>query len=337
MGKGIEMNGMLTGKRGGNVYSRVGGVQISRAYNPTVANPNTAGQVNQRSKFKLASQLAANLAGVIVIRKKGLQSSRNLFVKRNIGSIIVNQGTSQITLDNVQLTDGVSALPQVTVSRTAEALTVALAAAASPEVSRVVYSVFQKNSEGSLQLAASAIEEVAGAGSVFSHDFALISGELVIYAYGIKDADASATAKFGNMMCESGVDIARLVAARQLNSADYSFTATRGATLAADGSSIQPTPAGSFRVFVTASGNGTVSGAGTYADGASVTVTATPASGATFLGWKENPGVGNIDTGQYLSTSASYTFTIDRQMDLVAYFHTAGGNGGSTDPDDGDE
>lgn len=49
MAKGIEMNGMLRGKRGGVVYYRQNGEQISRPYNPTVANPRTSGQLYQRA------------------------------------------------------------------------------------------------------------------------------------------------------------------------------------------------------------------------------------------------------------------------------------------------
>lgn len=49
MAKGIEMNGMLRGRRGGNVYYRANGEQVSRVYNPTVANPKTSGQLYQRA------------------------------------------------------------------------------------------------------------------------------------------------------------------------------------------------------------------------------------------------------------------------------------------------
>ena len=340
MAKGIEMNGQLRGKRGGVVYSTRGGEQISRAYTPHNSNPSTQRQVNQRSRFKLASQLASSMAQVIAIRKKGLQSARNQFVNKNMGAIIANQGQSQITLENVQLTDGISALPQVVITRGTNYFTVALAAAPGPEVTRVVYNLFLKNEQESLQLIDSFIVDEAGQDGKFSNaESPSVGGEILVLAYGIKDLSASATANFGNMACETGVDIATLASNRQLSSSDYSFTETRGATLAADQSAVEPTPAGSYRIFATASGNGTVSGAGTYAQGASCTLVATPNTGSTFLGWKEqNGGVGNIDTGNYVSTSASYTFTVTGQRDLVAFFNTpGGGNGGSTDPDDGDE
>jgi hypothetical protein len=59
-----------------------------------------------------------------------------------------------------------------------------------------------------------------------------------------------------------------------------------------------------FRLSVTASptADGTVSGAGTFAEGSSVTVTATPTGSHSFVNWTQNAKV--------VSTSASYTFTM---------------------------
>ena len=57
---------------------------------------------------------------------------------------------------------------------------------------------------------------------------------------------------------------------------------------------------------------GTTSGSGTFAAGTSVTVTATPSSGYSFANWTEN--------GSVVSTSASYTFTLNNSRNLVANF-----------------
>ena len=57
---------------------------------------------------------------------------------------------------------------------------------------------------------------------------------------------------------------------------------------------------------------GTVNGGGTYQQGQSCTVTATPASGYTFVRWTEN--------GTQVSTNASYTFTVANNRTLVAQF-----------------
>ena len=57
---------------------------------------------------------------------------------------------------------------------------------------------------------------------------------------------------------------------------------------------------------------GTVTGGGTYQQGQSCTVNATPASGYTFTNWTEN--------GNVVSTNASYTFTVTGSRTLVANF-----------------
>ena len=57
---------------------------------------------------------------------------------------------------------------------------------------------------------------------------------------------------------------------------------------------------------------GTVSGSGTYVEGTSVTVTATPATGYKFVNWTEN--------GSEVSDNASYTFTASGNRSLVANF-----------------
>ena len=57
---------------------------------------------------------------------------------------------------------------------------------------------------------------------------------------------------------------------------------------------------------------GTVSGGGTYNEGTSVTATATPQSGYQFVNWTEG--------GTQVSTSASYTFTLNGNRTLVANF-----------------
>jgi hypothetical protein len=54
-------------------------------------------------------------------------------------------------------------------------------------------------------------------------------------------------------------------------------------------------------------------GAGTFAEGGSVTVTATPSGSHSFVNWTQN--------GKVVSTSASYTFTMpSANVKLTAQF-----------------
>lgn len=88
----------------------------------------------------------------------------------------------------------------------------------------------------------------------------------------------------------------------------YSFTVTESATYIAHFS------ANSYNINVAAnpSNGGTVSGSGTYTYGQSCTVLATPATGYTFVNWREN--------GNHVTSQAEYTFTVTGNRTLEAYF-----------------
>ncbi len=94
-------------------------------------------------------------------------------------------------------------------------------------------------------------------------------------------------------------------------SSSYQFTLTANKTLVANFTSI---PALQFAVILSSNpaAGGTNSGSGSYTAGTSVTVTATPNTGYTFVNWTES---GNI-----VSTSSSYTFAINATRTLVANF-----------------
>lgn len=329
MGKVTSLYGKTMGKIGSIVFSTSGGQTIAREYNPHVANPNTIAQISQRARMKLMSQLSACLSTSIVMQKEGLVSRRNKFTKRNMPACYASNGKAQITYENVQLTEGSLGLPQITAEFAVDAdtgqenLNISLASYAAINVARVVYNIYQKTDEGKLQLLYSAISNSASSnGSLFAISTPAApfkNKELVIYAYGMVDTSERATANFGNLNVQNGSDLATLVASRTLSYEDYQFTQTRGATLGADGEPITPTPEGSARVFVTALGEGgTVSGGGVFEVGTKVTVTATPAAQYAFKAWVKN------GTSQVVSTSASYTFTLNEQTDLVAQFDFVG-------------
>lgn len=90
----------------------------------------------------------------------------------------------------------------------------------------------------------------------------------------------------------------------------YSFTIEENTILEARFTTV----AGNVTINVSADNpqHGTVNGGGSVAQGSSVTVVATPASGYYFVQWLEN--------GQSVSTSASYTFTANANRTLVAEF-----------------
>lgn len=331
MGIVTSLFGKTTGKIGSIVFATSGGETIAREYNPHVANPSTTAQVNQRARMKLMSQLSSALSSVIAMTKDGLVSKRNKFVKKNFGASYALNGTAQISYENVQLTEGSIGLPQImTLFDDTGGLMhplIALAAPPAQNISRVVYCIFEKTQESRLALVSSTIVTTpAVAGLPFSFEPVGLSWtqagdnphftkEYVIYAYGMADTSEKATARYGNLNVQSASDIATLVANRTISFEDYQFTQTRGTTVGQGSGGDTPTPAGQARVFVTALGSGgTVSGGGTFAIGSPVTVVATPNSGYTFVKWVYN------GTELTASTSASYTFTLNQQIDLVAIF-----------------
>lgn len=325
MAKGNPIMGKQTGKLGETVLAVNSGVQIQRAYNSSIANPNTAGQVNQRARFKLMSQLGAALADVLAFRKQGLVSARNRFVSVNNEYVTSAGGTAQVSYENLQLADGNRGLPAITAARDASTgISLALLESASATCSRVVYIVGKKSSEHQIQIVSSVVVSTAGADGTFPVTIPNVDGELCIWAYGMKDNNAAASAKFGNYQVATGQDIAKLIVERRLSASDYSFTQTRGTTLFSGESSVITPDEGEVMIYITASGNGSVQGEGftgnrkAVAIGTSVTVTATPDMGSTFVGWKLN---GSNTT---ISTQQIYTFTAQQNTDLIAQFHTEG-------------
>jgi len=97
--------------------------------------------------------------------------------------------------------------------------------------------------------------------------------------------------------------------------ATYSFTVTGDRTLVAH---FTNSPA-NYSIVATANptAGGTVSGAGTYQQGNTCTLTATANEGYTFENWTEN--------GTVVSTNATYSFTVTGNRALVANFTVTSG------------
>lgn len=333
MAKNTSLFGKVSGKIGAVVFSTSGGQTISREYNPHVANPNTDAQVNQRARMKLMSQISAVMSPVVAMQKDGLVSKRNKFVKRNFASSIAQNGFAQISYENIQLTEGNSALPQIVgwTEKDENTMKLALADYPSPAIKRVVWSVFRKQANGSLELVYTYISTVKEEDDFNGYAYGMKipaeiasknnhPADLVFYAYGMADTSERASALYGNLNVKSAQDIATLVANRTISFSDYSFSQTRGATWYAGQDDMAEIDPNKVRLFLTAlSTNGTVSGAGSYDIGASVTATATPAQGYEFVEWRKN------GTSQVISKDNPYKFTINEDTDLIAIFGPRGG------------
>lgn len=312
---------MGTGKCGGFVYGIQGGVQLKRAYKAHISNPSTEGQVNQRARFKLASQVSAALSPVIAIPSSGMSSSRNLFVKRNFDSFYADGETASVTYENLQLTTGNQGLPAISVSRSvAGGIVLELAESAANAVSRVCYCVFKKTTEDQMQLIGSVVQSTAGSDGKFRATLDYTDGDIIIYAYGMRDNGEKATARYGNYKIANGEDLATLIMTRKIKQSDYSLTQTRGTSLFTDeDENILPGP-GEVIIYVTSGLAGSVSATGLTNGrmiveyGAQVTLTATPQSDWHFAGW--------VNNGEQtpFSTTNPLTFTATGMRDIIARF-----------------
>lgn len=89
-----------TGRVGGSVFAVTRGVTIEKQYQPIVHNPNTPGQIAQRAKMKLVSQLSAELGDELApFGRDGLVSPRNLFVRDVFSRNAVGYSSGQATMD----------------------------------------------------------------------------------------------------------------------------------------------------------------------------------------------------------------------------------------------
>jgi len=221
--------GKGSGKLGASIFAISGGEQIVRQYNPQVANPNTDAQVAQRAKLKLMSQLAAVLAPAMGFEKKGLVSARNQFVSKNIGLATYGDGQAGITLTELQLTPSNMAFPALaTPTAQGGVMSLALSGAAPASVERVVYAVYQIGRDGSLEYVASKVVSEAGESSTFPTTFDNITGEVVVYAYGVKDTTSAATIKYENYVADAGGDEASLDIIGLFRTAGFDLTKSVG-------------------------------------------------------------------------------------------------------------
>lgn len=321
MAKVTSIQGKAVGKVGAVVYAVSGGQQIAREYQPHVANPSTEGQVNNRSRFKLLSQLSASLKPVIAIRKEGLVSARNQFQSLNYGATSFDGETAKINLNVVQLTKSNASFVGFHANRAGGNNIVVTLNAAAPNLDRVVYAAYQKRLDGSLLLLDSVVTSEAGADNKFQANLAYTEESVVVYAYGMRDVDAAMTAKFGNLNAPTAENVAKLIVSSTENAAGVSLTKTAGLTMnegtnSAD-SDDNVVPTGKVTVTLqSTAGNTTQTGAGEYNAGDSVTINSTKPAGASLSwdGWMEV--VGGQET--LVSSEQQYTFIATRNITLRA-------------------
>lgn len=308
------IGGVGTGKLGSMVYSVRNGQQIVRQYNPIVANPSTASQVEARSKLKLMSQLAAIVAPVIAIGAEGLKSKRNLFISRNYPLASYAENTAQIDMAGVQLTKSNTAFPDFEVDRSnGQTIAIHLSEDAKNLFDRVIYCAVISQSDGSLRLWDDILVTDAGAGGLFPATLPYTPNAIAIYGYGIRANNDDAKAAYANLKSGDAGKLAEILTSRNATLAAITISETKGCVLEVGEESGETLGSNMARLSIETFGAGSATGAGYYTIGSQVTVKATARENNEFIRWENAQGVS-------VSTDASYSFTITDNMSLKAVF-----------------
>lgn len=312
MAKMLYALGKASGKLGGQVLAVRAGQQIVRQRPVEVANPNTPGQVASRSKLKLLSQIGASLGSVIAIPKSGLVSSRNKFTSANYRYTTYDGSVADLELANMQLTDSAVGLPGFSVTRSqADGIQIELKESAAGNFARVAYVVVQVLDSGALAPFASTIQTTPGANGTFPATLPYTDAPISVHAYGMRDTSAEASANYGGYQVVDAEGLARLVATRTLKESDYTLSETRGVYLdegvnseETGGSSVRNPEVKIGTTTYSEGPEGTYTGAGSYAPGDVVTVSAV---GEAFLGWYSSELGGEQNK---LSSERTYSFVM---------------------------
>lgn len=229
MAKLYGLNGVGTGKLGNQVLVIRNGEQIVRQYNPSPENPKSLAQVEARAKLKLASQLSAVMAPIMLMRKEGLVSARNIFTRINYPAIGYADNKATINLLGVKVTQGVIGLPNLVLTRSDSTLQVNLAGPNPTTYDKVVYALLIKQGDGAMRLGDSVVVTDGGANNSFPATLQMTSAtaRVVVYAYGIRFNSNTARAKYGDISCSTADQLAKLLVTYGLLDSDVTVTETK--------------------------------------------------------------------------------------------------------------
>lgn len=313
MAKLVGLFGKASGKKGDAVLAVRNGEQIMRQWNPIVKNPNTTRQINTRAKMKLMSQLSAVLENIIAIDPIKAASPRNIFVKTNYGLVSVNNNAAEVQLKGVQLTKSAEGMPDFSADRSKpDAISVFLNEANTNKFDAVVYAAIIINADGSMRVWDSTVVTEAGAGRTFQGSLAYCLDPVVIYAYGVMYNDSRASVAFNNIEGEAASFVAGLIVNHSQKMVGSALTMTKGLVMGENETTGSSSDVDRRSLTINVTGNGTATGAGSYALGTSVTCVASAGSGATFQGWYRN--------GSLVSSNATYQVTMTENIALEARF-----------------
>lgn len=233
----MKLNGFVgkgSGKLGASVFAISGGEQIVRQYNPQVANPSTSAQVAQRAKLKLMSQVAAALAPGLGFKKQGLVSARNQFVSANIGNCLFQQGKATVPIQELKLTPGSFAAPNITCARAAQGDNIVVTMSETPAhvFDKIVIVSVERIEDENLSLKEVKIVDADSSGAFTTVEVTATENAMAVYAYGVLAGTGKNSAAYDNTLVDNTESFATLEASI--------MNSVRNAALSATICSLQP-------------------------------------------------------------------------------------------------
>ncbi len=293
MSKSTHLLGKTSGRVGATVFKIVHGQQIVQEYQPKVANPNTSGQINQRARFKLLSQLAGVMAPYAVYTREGLTSPRNVFSRVNSRNIVAADGNAAAAMLDMQFAKGVLSAPAIGNIDRGETMTeISVAETVTKDTfDEIVYLVFKRNQDGKIALHANGTLPWNENRGAFDGAYPSIANEQFVYLYGVKFKDSLSKNNYENYVVGNSSDIATLISNGIISMDNAQFSETTAGRLDATSAD-----AYDIKVYSQNPQGGTV--AKTSASG-NVTLTATPAAGYIFVGWRRTGTQEVVSTNPY--------------------------------------
>ena len=226
----MKLNGFVgkgSGKLGASVFAISGGEQIVRQYNPQVTNPNTDAQIAQRAKFKLLSQIAADLKDVLALKKVGLVSKSNRFVSLNFPLVTYSDRNATVQMTRLQISEGEKAQGSISITSGEDNFTVQVIGMLNSGVTKAAVVVLRVGNDNQIKATSASVVALEGGTSrelFVPND----EGDIVVLAYGIKENVAQEGVGYEDYEAEIGDNLAALAAFIRSSASNGAFTTTIG-------------------------------------------------------------------------------------------------------------
>ena len=209
----------LKGKVGGVVFQQYEGMNVSKEYQPTVKNPSTAGQVENRARFKAASQLVAIFANIFAIAAANvspyMRTIRGALVKVLRNAFQYNVGDNSATITTAETVAAVNslnfnpAIPAPVIS----GANISSATIQATQDDVVRYKIVALNSDG-LVIGQKEVEFKAGASAetIQAPVTAEVPSNYKVAAVAIRYDEESGNAIYGNLLSLNTLEVLYAVA-----------------------------------------------------------------------------------------------------------------------------